>query len=77
MYQYTICNQPDEEIFWKQCSALEKHIPGLRLIDDLQDVDGNLIRIYDKDGAKIKVMNHFDLGGIFIDSEIKLEQFFK
>ena len=77
MYQYTICNQPDEKIFRKQCRALEKHIPGLRLLENLQDVDGSLIRIYDKDGAKIKIMNHFDLGGIFIDSEIELEQFFK
>lgn len=77
MYQYTICNQPDEKIFRKQCSALEKHISGLRLLENLQDVDGSLIRIYDKDGAMIKIMNHFDLGGIFIDSDIELEQFFK
>jgi len=30
VYEYNICNQADEEIFVKQCAALEKNIPNLK-----------------------------------------------
>ena len=31
MYHYTICNVPEEELFYKQCSALEKNVRTLFL----------------------------------------------
>ena len=33
--------------------------------------------IYKKDGATIKVKNDVYVGGVFVDSEIELTQFFK
>ncbi len=77
MYKYTICNQPDEEIFYQQCTALEKNIPKLKLASELSDVDGSLIRIYHMNGAQIKIKNDFYIGGVFVDSELELTQFFK
>ena len=77
MHQYTICNQPDEEIFHRQCAALEKRIPRLKLVQELRDVDGSLTRIYGKDGTRVKIKNDFYVGGVFIDSDIELEQFFR
>lgn len=77
MYQYTICNQPDEEIFRRQCAALEERVPHLKLVQELRDVDDSLIRMYEKDGGKVKIKNDFCAGGVFIDSDIELEQFFK
>lgn len=77
MYQYTICNQPDEIIYRRQCEALEKHIPGIVGVKELANIDGGFIRVYDKDGATIKVKNDVYVGGVFVDSEIELTQFFK
>lgn len=77
MYQYTICNQPDEEIFNRQCKALEQHIPDLTLVQDMRDVDGSLIRIYSKENATIKVKNDHYVGGVFIDSDIELTSYFQ
>ena len=39
MYQYTICNQPDEDIFRRQCEALERKISGIVKVSELTDVD--------------------------------------
>lgn len=77
MFKYTICDQPDEDIFERQCKALESHISGLSETEFFHDVDNSKIRIYDKDGAKIKVKNDFYVGGVFVDSEIELTQFFE
>ncbi|WMI81837.1 hypothetical protein [Anaerotignum sp. MB30-C6] len=76
MYHYTICNMPDEEIFFKQCSALEKNVPNLVKKDLLEDVDGSLTQIYEKDGSKITVHNSEYIGALYVESEIELEQFF-
>ena len=76
MFQYTICNEPDAVIFRKQCEALEKHIPRLQKGNALQDVDGSETQFYTCNGKEIKVSNSHYLGGVFIDSEIDIEQFF-
>ncbi len=40
MLHYTICNMPNEELFYKQCAALEKNIPELMKEPLLEDVAG-------------------------------------
>ena len=30
MFDYTICNAPDSDIFLRQCKALEKNIPDFK-----------------------------------------------
>lgn len=77
MFEYSICNQADAEIFEKQCTALEKHIPGIEKIDSLIDVDGSETRQYLVDGKKIEVHNSNYTNEVYIKSEIELEQFFK
>lgn len=77
MFQYMICNEPDAEIFRKQCAALEKRIPRLQKGELLQDVDGSETQRYTYDGKEIKVSNSYYLGGVFIDSAIDIEHFFK
>ena len=42
MFDYTICNYSDIELFSKQCAALEKCIPGLQKGMTLEDVDGSV-----------------------------------
>ncbi len=77
MYQYTICNQPDEDIFRRQCEALERKISGIVKVSELTDVDTSKTCIYEKSGARITIKNDCYIGGVFVDSEIELTQFFK
>lgn len=77
MYHYTICNTPDEELFYKQCAALEKNIQGLEKDSLLDDVDGSLTQLYKKEGKEISVHNSEYIGALYVDSEIELTQFFK
>lgn len=77
MYHYTICNIPDEKLFYKQCAALEKNIPCLERGLLLKDVDGSLTQLYKKEGKEISVHNSEYIGALYIDSEVELTQFFK
>lgn len=75
MFEYNICNVYDTEIFTKQCSALEKHIPDLLKKNFLEDVDGSQIQQYEKKNKKLKIIND-KLIGIFIQSEFDIESYF-
>ena len=75
-FDYNICNQADENIFQKQCKALEKHIPNLIKSDLLTDVDGSKMQRYELNNKKIIVYNHLAVDAIFIKSDIDLEQYF-
>lgn len=76
MFEYNICNQADENIFTKQCEALEKNIPGIIKKNLLIDVDDSKIQDYSLGEAKITVYNDYYLDGVYIKSQIELEQFF-
>ena len=45
-YLYTICNYFAPEWFSKHCIALEKHIPSLKKMDLLEDVDESQYQKY-------------------------------
>lgn len=48
MFDYTICNAPDSDIFLRQCKALEKNIPDLKKSEILIDIDGSQIDMHPK-----------------------------
>lgn len=76
MYNYTICNVFDKDIFERQCNALEKNIPELKKVSLTEDVDGSQMQQYEfQNGKQIKVENNA-LFGVLIDSEIPLEKYF-
>jgi len=76
LYEYNICNQADEEIFLKQCNALENKIPNIKKDKLLIDVDESKIQKYLLDGKEIKVYNSNYINEVFIKSEVELEQYF-
>ena len=76
MFEYQICNVADDEIFRKQCAAIEKNIVPLSKEKLLEDVDGTLIQTYDYTGARIKVYSDHFINEVYEKSEIELTQFF-
>ena len=76
MFEYSICNMADDNIFKKQCAALEKAIHPLEKEKLLTDVDGSNIQRYSYNDKKIVVYNSYVENEVFIKSDIQLEQFF-
>jgi hypothetical protein len=76
MHEYTICTVADEEIYRKQCKAIEKRF-NIKPENVLEDVDGSLISVYHYDDKEILVINDEDIGIVQVKSEIELKQFFK
>lgn len=77
MYNYNICNEPDYNVFTKQCHALEKHIPNITEKECYKDIDGSQTIVYHTaDSKTISVHNSNYIGAVYISSDVKLEQFF-
>lgn len=76
MFEYTICNQVDKEIFENQCSALEKNIFNIKKGELIIDVDESQIQEYVLNGKKIKVVNSYYTNEVYIESEIDLIPYF-
>lgn len=77
MFQYGICTEPDEDIFYRQCKALEKRFPGMKKEELLEDVDGTLIQGYIHPAGEITVRNDFYVGAVWVESEFDLRPYFK
>ena len=76
-YSYNICDQQNDELFYKQCAALEKHIPGLTKERLLIDVDGSLYQIYYHQKGELSVNNDYYIGALYIDSDFDIEPYFE
>ncbi len=76
MYEYNICNEADEQIFIKQCMAIEKNIPEIKKLEILTDVDESKIQKYLLNGKEIKVYNSYDIDAVYIESEVELTKYF-
>lgn len=76
MFEYNICDQADEEIFIKQCTALENKILNLIKGKLIVDVDESKIQEYLLGGKKIKVVNSYYINEVYVKSEIDLIPYF-
>ena len=77
LYNYTICDRFNEDIFNRQFAALEAHIPNIIKKELLHDVDDSKFQYYSIDGKDLRVCNSFDINAVLIDSDIDLVPFFK
>lgn len=76
MYNYPICNMADEEIFAKQCAAIEKYLTPLEKKEVLEDVDGSKIQLYIFQEHNIKVVNSYYTNEVYVESEIDIKPYF-
>lgn len=77
MFRYSICSEADEDIFIRQCNALEKNISNIIKKEKLTDVDDSVMRIYSLDDKKITVCNSYYLNEVYVESEVDLIPYFK
>lgn len=71
-----ICNVADEEVYKKQCAAIEKHIPGIKKQEELVDVDGSKIQRYSYNGERIVVINSIDENELIVKSTEDIKRYF-
>lgn len=77
MNRILICDQADEAIFLRQCSALEQNIPGIEKVKLLHDVDGSKTQIYRVSESRVLVHNSYYMDEVYIETEVDLKQYFE
>lgn len=76
MFEYNICNQADEALFYKQCTAIEQAVPFLKKETLLEDVDGTLIQKYSSQAGIVVVRNDVQTDALYVLSEFDLLPYF-
>lgn len=77
MYRYVVCNYADEEFFQKQCRALERDIPDLRVGEFLDCLDDTYIQFYQHPKGSLEVRCDADIDYVCISSEFDLLPYFR
>lgn len=73
-YSYAIRPENDEKAFLKTRKLIGKSIKGLKKEKLITDVDGSHVQLYYLDDQKIAVYNDFDIGAVYVNSDIPLEE---
>ena len=75
-FDYTIFKDNSQSEFKKACKLIERSFPDEKKNKLLIDVDGSTIQTYTKDGKDIDVYDDYDVGAVFVKSEIDLDNIF-
>lgn len=73
MFDYTICKHNSPKEFKQTCEKIEQHFSHIKKHKLLVDVDGSTIQIYSNGDAKIKVYDDYDVGAVFVISDLDLQ----
>ena len=76
MFDYTISKDNNPKEFKKACQKIEHLFPGITKRKLIVDVDGTTIQTYTKNGKDIDVYDDYDIGAVFIKSELDLSHAF-
>ena len=73
-YTYNIAPEFDSESFWRIVKKLDTTLPAGTMQEFIEDyLDGSLLKIYHSAGKVVRVECDWDIGAVFIDSEINLD----
>lgn len=75
MFDYNIHKENSPEVFKHTCNSIEKAFPNATKSTLLVDVDGSTIQTYTQDGKDIDVYDDYEVGAVYVKSEIKLNMF--
>lgn len=77
MYDYNISSTNSKAKFRQACELIEKEYPTCIKNEPLLDVDGSMIQTYTINDKDIDVHNDYEIGAVYVKSEIKLNIQFK
>ena len=76
MFDYTFCTENSNKKFKEACNIIEKAFPNAKKHTLLVDVDGTTIQTYTQSGKDIDVYDDYDVGVVYIKSEIDIAKCF-
>lgn len=76
MFDYNISKENSKVKFKETCDKIESKFPSAFKRKLLVDVDGTTIQTYTLDEKDIDVFNDYDVGAVFVKSEIDLTELF-
>lgn len=77
MFEYTVCTQANESLFYQQCKSIEDNVPGLTASELLDDVDGTLVQRYSHQRGCVVVKNDCQVDALYVQSDFDLLPYFK
>lgn len=77
MFDYTIYPDNSQEQFRIVCDKIERAYPRAKKEQLLVDVDGTTIQTYYESNKKINVYDDYDVGAVFVISELDLKSLFQ
>ncbi len=77
MFEYDVYGENDSLIFNKICNIIENEYPKTVRQKLLVDVDGSMIQTYTLNGYDIDVYDDYDIGAIYMKSEVDLRDLFE
>lgn len=75
-YSYTLCPEISNEVFIDTCQKIEQRWPEFRKERLLIDVDGTVLQIYYQGQNEVVVYNDVEVGAVYIESDIDLDDLF-
>lgn len=76
LFDYTICRENSPIKFKSVCQNIERFFPSATKKRLLVDVDGSTIQTYTENGKDIDVFDDYDIGAVYIKSEVDLSHLF-
>ncbi|MBE5928336.1 MAG: hypothetical protein E7267_03045 [Lachnospiraceae bacterium] len=76
MYDYTIFPDNSPKEFKKVCKMIQSVFPNATVHELLVDVDGSTIQTFTQDGKDIDVYDDYDVGAVYVKSEVDLGNIF-
>lgn len=76
MFDYNVFSENSSSEFKKACAIIERTYPDAIKKRLLVDVDGTTIQTYSYNGKNIDVYDDYDIGAVFVKSEINLNSIF-
>lgn len=73
MFDYTIKSNNSVTAFKNACEMIEHKLFPVEKVSLLIDVDGSTIQEYHKENKTITVYDDYDIGAVYIKSEIELK----
>ena len=75
MFDYTVYQNNSVDEFKKTCNKIKEAFPNATEQKLLIDVDGSTIQTFTQDGKDIDIYDDYEVGAVYVKSEIELEMF--